>query len=63
MGGTVFKVNTQGTSFNVIYNFVERGYAPLGRITMSDGFLYGTTSNGGTGWAGTVYRLKLNPEP
>jgi uncharacterized repeat protein (TIGR03803 family) len=62
-GGTVFKVNTEGTYFNVIYNFIERGFAPLGSFAISDGFLYGTTSNGGTGWAGTVYRLKLNPEP
>jgi uncharacterized repeat protein (TIGR03803 family) len=62
-GGTVFRVKPDGTSFGVIYNFIERGFAPLGSITMKDGFIYGTTSNGGTGWAGTVYRLKLNPEP
>jgi uncharacterized repeat protein (TIGR03803 family) len=62
-GGTIFRLKPDGTSFSVIYNFIERGFAPLGSITMKDGFLYGTTSNGGTGWAGTVYRLKLNPEP
>jgi uncharacterized repeat protein (TIGR03803 family) len=62
-GGTVFRMKSDGTSFSVIYNFTERGYLPLGGITMNNGFLYGTTSNGGTGWAGTVYRLKLNPEP
>ena len=61
--GTVFKMNQDGTGFTVLKNFDASttggaSYAPL--IQGGNGVLYGTTYVGGTGNAGTVF--KLNPD-
>src|SRR4029453_14623533 len=50
--GTVYKVNTDGTGFTIIYNFngirsKEDGAMPLGDLILSDNTLFGTTSWGG----------------
>jgi uncharacterized repeat protein (TIGR03803 family) len=57
--GTVFKVNTDGTGFVRLCAFTNSfdGAHPKATLLLSGGTLYGTTSDGGTGLAGTVYQL------
>ncbi len=58
--GTVFKIDSQG-NYSIIYSFggpPNDGlypYAPL--LLAADGNLYGTTDQGGTHYAGTVFKL------
>jgi uncharacterized repeat protein (TIGR03803 family) len=58
IAGTIFEITRTGT-FSVIHNFyphVQDGSTPLsGLVQGSDGNLYGTTSEGGTSNAGTIY--------
>jgi uncharacterized repeat protein (TIGR03803 family) len=66
-GGTVFKLNTDGSSYSVLYNFgstgVDGSYPHAAVIQGSDGALYGTTTGGGTytnqngKTGGTVFRV------
>lgn len=63
--GTVFRMNTTGTTFSTIYTFKGPGMsdgqdpqAPL--IDGGDGLIYGTTLFGGTGGSGTAYRLRTD---
>jgi len=62
--GVLFKVNKDGTGYNIIYNFRRsggEGYEPAsGVIEASDGLLYGTTYSGGSEGAGTVYKIDKN---
>jgi uncharacterized repeat protein (TIGR03803 family) len=76
--GTVFKINTNcvlttlysfGTILRNGYAAGENAYAALdgaspyaGLVQGSDGSFYGTTSAGGPGGAGTVFRLTIVPE-
>jgi uncharacterized repeat protein (TIGR03803 family) len=59
--GTVFRLNPDGSGYAVLYNFGATGSdgrnpgASLAEGT--DGFLYGTTLNGGGNNAGTVFRI------
>jgi uncharacterized repeat protein (TIGR03803 family) len=59
--GTVFKLLTNGTGFQVLHTFANNsvdGKNPYaGLILGADGFLYGTTQSGGTNGTGTVYKL------
>ena len=56
-GGTVFSINTSGTGFSTLHEFtVDYPYAGL---TLDDGLLYGTTSEGGTDSDGSVF--SINP--
>ena len=58
--GTVFKINTNGTGFTVLYGFGPGGGggAPQSRlIEGSDGALYGVASGGGLNGGGTVFSL------
>ena len=49
-GGTVFKMNTDGTGFTVLKNCNESdGDAPKTGLTLSGGTLYGATTGGGSG--------------
>ncbi|MGD1021065.1 MAG: choice-of-anchor tandem repeat GloVer-containing protein [Verrucomicrobiia bacterium] len=57
--GTVFSITAAGT-LSTIYNFgggSDGANPEAGLIQGSDGFLYGTTSRGGTGKAGTVFKV------
>lgn len=58
--GTVFKIDTAGTE-TILYSFGARandGAVPYGGLIMdSAGNLYGTTSGGGSGGTGTVYKI------
>jgi len=61
--GTIFKLNQDGTGFVVLKNFnaATTGGSPYAKLIQGgDGVLYGTTYVGGTGNAGTVF--KLNPD-
>jgi uncharacterized repeat protein (TIGR03803 family) len=58
--GTVFQL-TPGGTFTVLHTlsyFGTEGYTPLAPLVQaSDGNLYGTTSGGNSGGAGTVFRI------
>jgi uncharacterized repeat protein (TIGR03803 family) len=58
--GTVFKIDTSGTE-TILYSFGARANDGMdpdgGLITDSAGNLYGTTSAGGSGGTGTVYKI------
>jgi uncharacterized repeat protein (TIGR03803 family) len=61
--GTVFKLNRDGSGFMVVQNFdgATTGSRPFaGLVQGSDGTLYGTTSEGGSGSSGTVFQV--NPD-
>jgi uncharacterized repeat protein (TIGR03803 family) len=61
--GTVFAVNTNGTGFTNLYNFVTSGnggYNPVGGLILSGDTLYGTAQKGGSGGWGTVFAVKTN---
>lgn len=59
-GGTVYKINREGTGFEIVVNFgmdMNDGRVPAaGVIHASDGYLYGTTAYGAGG--GGVFRLR-----
>ena len=60
--GTVFRISTNGT-FNPLYLFTggNDGSEPnASLIQANDGSLYGTTTDGGTNGAGTVFQLSTN---
>ena len=63
--GSVFKITPSGTLtvlhfFN--YNYGEGGY-PGRLVPGSDGYFYGTTSNGGDDNLGTVFRSRPTATP
>src|ERR1035437_1962300 len=59
--GTVFAVNTDGTGFTNVHNFVfdSDGSNPLAGLILSGHTLYGTAYNGGSYGDGTVFSLSL----
>jgi uncharacterized repeat protein (TIGR03803 family) len=63
-GGTIFKVNADGTGFAVLKQFKSGagdGDSPKAVLVQGkDGTLYGTTFGGGTSSGGTVFQL--NPD-
>jgi uncharacterized repeat protein (TIGR03803 family) len=74
--GTVFKINTDGSSFSNLYNFSLTEYNPsLAASTNSDGAdpktglvfsggtLYGTTTAGGTGGGGVIFAVSVASAP
>lgn len=60
--GTVFKINQDGTGFAVLKNFntSTTGGGSYARLLEVDEVLYGTTYLGGSGDAGTVFKLNLD---
>jgi uncharacterized repeat protein (TIGR03803 family) len=68
--GTIFAVNTDGTGFTNLHTFASLvpfpggtnsdGAAPHARLLLSGNTLYGTTSAGGPGGYGTVFKLNTN---
>jgi uncharacterized repeat protein (TIGR03803 family) len=57
--GTLYKMNTDGTGLTVIHSFssTSTGSPAWGRVTIASSTIYGTTSSGGTGLGGTVFKL------
>jgi uncharacterized repeat protein (TIGR03803 family) len=73
-GGTVFKVNTNGTGFTVLHSFTGKpdpavrggvatnadGAWPTEVVLSSSNILYGTTWNGGSWASGTIFKLNTD---
>lgn len=59
--GTVFSLQKDGSDYTTLYSFQTTGGGGIvpsaGLVEGSDGVLYGTTSGGGSGFGGTVFRL------
>jgi uncharacterized repeat protein (TIGR03803 family) len=62
--GTIFKVNTDGSSYTSLYNFTAPadGSAPFAGLVLSGKILYGTASQGGSFHNGTVFSLSFAPQ-
>jgi uncharacterized repeat protein (TIGR03803 family) len=62
--GAIFKINTNGTGFRVLTNFVSpthsNGASPRADLVLSGSTLYGTTAVGGVYGGGTVFKLSTN---
>lgn len=61
--GTVFKLNTNGTGYAVLYSFTnspDGAYPYAGLLQGRDGALYGTTYGGGASNLGTVFRINTD---
>jgi uncharacterized repeat protein (TIGR03803 family) len=57
--GTIFKINTDGSGYQTIYNFTNID-DPESALVLSGNTLYGTTFNGGTNGNGSVFKLDTN---
>ncbi len=61
--GTVFKINTDGSSYSTIYEFtagVNGGNGPAGSLTISGSTMYGTTSQGGATDSGIIFSISTS---
>jgi uncharacterized repeat protein (TIGR03803 family) len=65
--GTIFKINTDGSGFAVIYSFTSDpgagnadGIAPLAGLVLSGTTLFGTTFSGGTNDFGVVFSVNTD---
>lgn len=63
--GTVFKVNTNGTGYAILYNFPagftnSAGTAPYAGLVFAGNRIYGTAFGGGSLGYGTVFSLTTN---
>jgi len=61
--GTVFRVNTDGSSFQVLHSFgtfAKDGRRPYGSVVHSDGVLYGVAAEGGPHDFGMLYRINTD---
>jgi uncharacterized repeat protein (TIGR03803 family) len=62
--GTLYKINTNGGGYEVIYGFPTTpttGDAPIGGLRFgSDGYLYGVASGGGSAGGGTIFKFDTN---
>lgn len=63
-GGTVFKIRSDGTGFQVLHAFINNGFDglyPQGALTLDgSGNLYGVTSSGGLQANGIVFTIKVD---
>ena len=61
-GGTVFKINTDGSAYVILKSFSGTdGDSPWAGLAINTSKLYGTTRNGGTFGNGTLFCLDLAP--
>ena len=61
--GTVFSINTDGTSFTNLHDFsgsTTDGSYPQGNLTISGGVLYGVAYNGGLGGYGIIFSMNTD---
>ena len=61
--GTVFKVQTNGTGFQVLYSFGATGtdgVQPEGTLILINSILYGMALNGGASAAGTIFKVRTD---
>ncbi|HXR06659.1 MAG TPA: choice-of-anchor tandem repeat GloVer-containing protein, partial [Candidatus Acidoferrum sp.] len=61
-GGTVFKLNTNGSGFTVLHGFTNNidGSSPSGELLFAGGVLYGTTFTGSPAGGGTVFKVNID---
>ena len=60
--GTVFRITTNGVFTSLVQFQNTNGSGPLDPLLMGpDGNLYGTTTHGGPGGGGTIFRIVLTP--
>src|ERR1035437_738706 len=60
-GGTVFKINTDGTGLATLYSFnYSDGDYPYAGLILSGNILYGTTVEGGSSANGTVFAVNTD---
>ena len=57
--GTIFKINTDGSGYQTIYNFTNSA-DPESALVLSGDTLYGTTFFGGTNGNGSVFKIDTN---
>lgn len=58
--GVLYSINDNGTNFQILHSFgssTNDGSNPYGSLQLSNGFLYGTTREGGDHDHGTVFRI------
>jgi uncharacterized repeat protein (TIGR03803 family) len=60
--GTIFCVNTNGSSYRVLYSFTNTpdGANPFAGLTLSGNTLYGTTESGGSDGNGTIFSIQTD---
>lgn len=60
--GSVFRINTDGSGLTNIYTFFAGNgpYHPFGGLTRSGDMLYGTLSDGGSSFAGALFKIKTD---
>jgi uncharacterized repeat protein (TIGR03803 family) len=61
--GTIFSLTTNGMKTGLLYHFGEgtnAGKIPNALLDGGDGWLYGTTSQGGVSNAGTIFRVRTS---
>ena len=59
--GTIFRINTDGSDFNLIHNFTgntDDGSYPHASLCGSGNTLYGTTREGGAHYDGTIFSME-----
>ncbi|MEO8210388.1 MAG: choice-of-anchor tandem repeat GloVer-containing protein, partial [bacterium] len=58
--GIVFSLNSDGSDFQVIHSFggdAKDGKSPFGSLHLNNGFLFGTTQDGGENDKGTIFKI------
>jgi uncharacterized repeat protein (TIGR03803 family) len=61
--GIIYEVSTDGSSYTVLHNFGDGSIAndgeyPEGNLVLGvDNFFYGTTSQGGSGFRGAIFKV------
>jgi uncharacterized delta-60 repeat protein/gliding motility-associated-like protein len=58
--GTIFKLNTDGSSYTKLFYFNKSGSTPYGSLVSDGTFFYGMTHEGGVFNYGTIF--KVNPD-
>ncbi len=56
--GTIFKINTDGTGYTKLLNYVVDGNSPSGSLVSDGAFEYGMTAAGGLYNYGTIFKVK-----
>lgn len=61
--GVIFSINEDGSDFNILHSFGSSsndGKNPFGSLQLSNGFLFGSTREGGDNDQGTIFRINTS---